>query len=1093
MSQFKNNLKQIQLGGSNLSDGVASYPNNLASTLKPHQFFVNNHEDDPAIFTIGHKGNIVRISGGAGLDIETLRDNFISKDRDDSTNYAVSFGDVMVNDMSLGEFFSLLDYTRGTDGSIVNLGFKSNLWAQGGITALGKDSSGGGGTGGVTSLGNLVNVGSWADETPTVDRIFCQTAGSSHWSSKPLSEVVGLDKVALGEYLTTNGYATQDWVNGKGFLTSVSWDKITGKPDTFYTLPTASASVLGGVKIGSGLVIESGVVRVNLSESHIPTLGISKVSGLQTALDNKLNASTFDELFTPIYENGVLKSIRANFNFWSVGGITALGNSGSSEGGTGGLIQTVYGYGDLGGTFSNTDLTSTFNPYTTNQLYLRIKSLEENGALTFNQSGPGNVVTSVVKSGNVVTVTKGLTAATTADLQSAIAGIDLSGFVTLNTAQTISGVKTFSAAPILNNYIAIYGKNTSGVNQSLLWIDLNNYSNFGNANNRAYINSSNLDIVHNKAGIAYTMWDASNSNLSTIDWNAKNLTVAGTSTLTGAVTTGSTLTTTGNIYSKAGLFTHGKTSTYDGIAGLAVGSGNLYLTSPGAPAIYFSYANATGATSYIYGDAGSIAFSTTVRPTNNNLYSIGTSAFSWLHGYISNLFGITATLTGSATIGGNLGVTGAVTSTGGFIGNATTASALYTTRYLWGQTFNGSANVSGAMSGVTSITMSGALSGATTGSFSSTLSVTGVATMYSDLVVNGNIVSGTTITATPISSFRSTIFGNTYAGARLKTVRANVTLANFSDYYSCGIAAASSDTHMWLSVGYNAKNVYVGGGSGDVLNWTGTLFHNQTHCIPYATNTYALGSASYYFSNIYSVLGTFSSNVMVGGVLSSSTRIFTGYDSGVANSISCSNYFRSNGATGWYNATYGAGIISDESGVVRTYSTNRLKVYSTAGAASTTGASIATVGGLYVGENILSYGGITALGSATSDMRLKTDINKFDAMTIINKLPVFAFKWNEKGLAWNKRFNNDNPHYGTSAQEVKKVLPDFVSEIDGHLVVSYEKFTPILMGALKIHDMSIKSLADRAEKHESEIDMLKRENKELKQRIKILEETSHVQ
>lgn len=87
-----------------------------------------------------------------------------------------------------------------------------------------------------------------------------------------------------------NGYATQEWVNGRGFLTkttadgyyqpkgnyltSVSWDNVTGKPSfatvatsgsyndltdkpDAYTLPTATSSQLGGVKIGEGITIQA--------------------------------------------------------------------------------------------------------------------------------------------------------------------------------------------------------------------------------------------------------------------------------------------------------------------------------------------------------------------------------------------------------------------------------------------------------------------------------------------------------------------------------------------------------------------------------------------------------------------------------------------------------------------------------------------------------------------------------------------------------------------------------------------------------------------------------------------------------------------
>lgn len=103
--------------------------------------------------------------------------------------------------------------------------------------------------------------------------------------------------------------ATEEWVTGKGYLTSVpaqTWGSITGKP-TFatvatsgsyndltnkptipsaYTLPTASTTVLGGVKIGSGISISSGVISATYSSvgaaaaSHTHTA--SQVTGLAT-------------------------------------------------------------------------------------------------------------------------------------------------------------------------------------------------------------------------------------------------------------------------------------------------------------------------------------------------------------------------------------------------------------------------------------------------------------------------------------------------------------------------------------------------------------------------------------------------------------------------------------------------------------------------------------------------------------------------------------------------------------------------------------------------------------------------------------------
>lgn len=64
---------------------------------------------------------------------------------------------------------------------------------------------------------------------------------------------------------------------------------------------------------------------------------------------------------------------------WSESYITAggQGTSGGGSGTGGGLIQNVYGYGNLGGTFNNTNLTDTFNAYTINQLYISGEAIKD--------------------------------------------------------------------------------------------------------------------------------------------------------------------------------------------------------------------------------------------------------------------------------------------------------------------------------------------------------------------------------------------------------------------------------------------------------------------------------------------------------------------------------------------------------------------------------------------------------------------------------------------------------------------------------------------------------------------------------------------
>lgn len=93
--------------------------------------------------------------------------------------------------------------------------------------------------------------------------------------------------------------------------------------------------------------------------------------------------------------------------------------SGSGSSG-GGLIQQVYGSSSLGGAFSDTTLTDTFNAYTINKIRTdlinadsalsgRITSLEGGAAVSVTTTGSGNAITAISKSGTTITATKGAT------------------------------------------------------------------------------------------------------------------------------------------------------------------------------------------------------------------------------------------------------------------------------------------------------------------------------------------------------------------------------------------------------------------------------------------------------------------------------------------------------------------------------------------------------------------------------------------------------------------------------------------------------------------------------------------------------------
>ncbi|MCD7935971.1 MAG: hypothetical protein LUG98_03855 [Tannerellaceae bacterium] len=168
---------------------------------------------------------------------------------------------------------------------------------------------------------------------------------------------------------------------------------------------------------------------------------------------------------------------------------------------------------------------------------------------------------------------------------------------------------------------------------------------------------------------------------------SNTLSVTGTSTLTGAVTTGSTIKTGGAMTSGAAIYSFNKTAPNDGISGVVLAAGAIDITYATAnPYICFRRQGTTvtgsiynGATNFLYTpDRMAIG-----SATNNSSYA--------LH------------------VTGNLHATGNITGTftGSLSGNATSATRLQTPRTLWGQSFDGTANVTGALTGVTTLNASG--------------------------------------------------------------------------------------------------------------------------------------------------------------------------------------------------------------------------------------------------------------------------------------------------------------------------------------------------------------------------------------------------
>lgn len=95
---------------------------------------------------------------------------------------------------------------------------------------------------------------------------------------------------------------------------------------------------------------------------------------------------------------------------------------------------------------------------------------------------------------------------------------------------------------------------------------------------------------------------------------------------------------------------------------------------------------------------------------------------------------------------------------------------------------------------------------------------------------------------------------------------------------------------------------------------------------PLASGTVALTSdiLNYYWANVK--ISTSSSTTTSPTVHTlTATRVCAGHDPGIDNSISCSNWFRSSGNTGWYNTTYRGGWYMSDTSWIRAH--NAVGIY----------------------------------------------------------------------------------------------------------------------------------------------------------------------
>ncbi|AOM75991.1 tail fiber domain-containing protein [Pedobacter steynii] len=162
------------------------------------------------------------------------------------------------------------------------------------------------------------------------------------------------------------------------------------------------------------------------------------------------------------------------------------------------------------------------------------------------------------------------------------------------------------------------------------------------------------------------------------------------------------------------------TSISSTVAGNALNVPATAVTGAGA----LDYTWAGTAAQYVNGQGNLANLNSTNVPEGGNLYFTNARAIAApLTGYaIGSNTALSASetvLTGFGKVQGQLNAKAPLTGTGtsgtwpiAVTGNAATSTALQTARTLWGQSFNGTANISGALTGVTDITATGTITGA---------------------------------------------------------------------------------------------------------------------------------------------------------------------------------------------------------------------------------------------------------------------------------------------------------------------------------------------------------------------------------------------
>ena len=307
------------------------------------------------------------------------------------------FSEQLLNDLiaSFQKFNGWFEWDEVNQALRCKSAFYTNQW----ISALGAQSGSGepgGGEGGlIKAVYGFADLGKTFDDSNlsntfnayTINEIW-KLAKEGGMNTDKLWQELGKDdptkKIHIS-HIPDNKFVTLDTEQ------TVTASKI-------FTGQLSTANVVPSVNNASTLGLESkrweNIYAVDANISGTVKTQSLQVGDIKIIYDSVNKAVTFEHI------DG-----STEIGFYTRGWISALGVSPGGSGGSGGdgLVKNVYGFSNLGTTFSDSDLDNTFNAYTINEIWKMAK--EGGGIKNITQSGSGNAVTDMALSSDGKTIT----------------------------------------------------------------------------------------------------------------------------------------------------------------------------------------------------------------------------------------------------------------------------------------------------------------------------------------------------------------------------------------------------------------------------------------------------------------------------------------------------------------------------------------------------------------------------------------------------------------------------------------------------------------------------------------------------------------